>query len=65
MSVPVSVSVSPSVSGRFTRDQEDDPDYQEGKTDRPQNADEHGHHLDSLDPFYPLMARFMQRATGS
>jgi hypothetical protein len=59
----MSVSVSPSVSV-FTGDEENDPDYQEGKTDRPQNADEHSHHLDSLNPLYPLIARSMQRATG-
>jgi len=53
--------VSPSVSV-LTGDEENDPDYQEGKTDRPQNADEHRHHLDSLNPLYPPMARSMQRA---
>ena len=63
MSVPVSVSVPPSVSV-LTGGEENGPDYQEGKTDRPQNADEHRHHLDSLNHLYPLMACSMQRATG-
>jgi hypothetical protein len=63
MSIPGSVSVSPSVSV-LTGGEENDPDYQQGKTDRPQNAVEHRHHLDSLNSLYPLMARSMQPATG-
>jgi hypothetical protein len=59
VAIPVPVSVSPSVSAAFSGDEEDDPDHQDGKADRPQNAEggdqqdrtKHDHHLDSA-PFF-------------